>query len=104
MRFGGAIAQAKHSPVLGLETPLPKPVGVCGESAADPALAVVLAGLGVSTLSMTPRALPAVAAVLRTVTLAQAQALANRAVAAASAAEARELVRAGLPALAELGL
>ncbi|WP_269937838.1 putative PEP-binding protein [Arthrobacter sp. HY1533] len=100
----GSVAQAKHSPALGLETPSPKPVGVCGESAADPALAVVLAGLGVSTLSMTPRALPAVAAVLRTVTLAQAQALANRAVAAASAAEARELVRAGLPALAELGL
>lgn len=100
----GAIAQAKHSPALGLETSSPKPVGVCGESAADPALAVVLAGLGVSSLSMTPRALPAVAAVLRTVTSAEAQALAQRAVAAPSAAEARDLVRAGLPALAELGL
>ncbi len=98
----GAISQAKHA--ASLETSLPKPVGVCGESAADPALAVVLAGLGVSSLSMTPRALPAVAAVLRTVTLEQAQALAHRAVDAASAADARELVRAGLPALAELGL
>ncbi len=98
----GAVSQAKHSPSL--EQSSPKPVGVCGESAADPALAVVLAGLGVTTLSMTPRALPAVAAVLRTVTLAQAQALAYQAVAAASATEARELVRAGLPALAELGL
>lgn len=98
----GAIAQAKHS--ASLETSLPKPVGVCGEAAADPALAVVLAGLGVSTLSMTPRALPAVAAVLRTVTLAQAQVLAQRAVGAPSAAAARELVRAGLPALADLGL
>lgn len=100
----GAIEQSKHSPSLGLDTTPSKPVGVCGEAAADPALAVVLAGLGVSSLSMTPRALPAVAAVLRTVTLAQAQALAHRAVAAASAAEARELVRAGLPALADLGL
>ncbi len=98
----GAISQAKHSPSL--ESSPPKPVGVCGEAAADPALAVVLAGLGVSTLSMTPRALPAVAAVLRTVTLAQAQVLARRAVEAPSAAAARELVRAGLPALAELGL
>ena len=98
----GAISQARHS--TSLETSAPKPVGVCGEAAADPALAVVLAGLGVSTLSMTPRALPAVAAVLRTVTPAQARARADRAVAAASAAEARELVRAGLPALAELGL
>ena len=98
----GAVSQAKHSPSL--EQSSPKPVGVCGGSAADPALAVVLAGLGVSTLSMTPRALPAVAAVLRTVTLAQAQALAHQAVVAASAGEARGLVRAGLPALAELGL
>lgn len=100
----GAAAQAKHSAALALEDTLPKPVGVCGESAADPVLAVVLAGLGVTSLSMTPRALPAVSAVLRTVTLPQARALALRAVAAASAAEARELVRAGLPALAGLGL
>jgi len=33
------------------------PVGVCGEAAADPDLAVVLAGLGVNSLSMTPVAL-----------------------------------------------
>ncbi|ALV46650.1 phosphoenolpyruvate--protein phosphotransferase [Arthrobacter alpinus] len=100
----GAVAQAKHSVSRGLEDSLPKPVGVCGEAAADPALAVVLAGLGVSSLSMTPRALPAVAAVLRTVTMEQARQLAYLAVGAASASEARELVRAGLPALAELGL
>ncbi|MGP9501923.1 phosphoenolpyruvate--protein phosphotransferase [Specibacter sp. AOP5-B1-6] len=100
----GAIAQARHSGSLAVEDSQPKPVGVCGESAADPALAVVLAGLGVTSLSMTPRALPAVSAVLRTVTLPQARQLAYRAVAASSAAEARELVRAGLPALAELGL
>lgn len=100
----GSIAQAKHSAALALEDSLPKPVGVCGESAADPALAVVLAGLGVTSLSMTPRALPAVAAVLRTITMPEARQLAYRAVSAASATEARELVRAGLPALAELGL
>ncbi|RAN79593.1 phosphoenolpyruvate--protein phosphotransferase [Bacillus sp. SRB_336] len=82
----------------------PKPVGVCGESAADPSLAVVLAGLGVRSLSMTARALPAVSAVLRSVTMEQARDLAGRAVAAASAGEARELVRSALPVLAELGL
>jgi phosphotransferase system enzyme I (PtsI) len=37
-----------------------KPVGVCGEAAADPALAPVLVGLGVTSLSMSPRAIPAV--------------------------------------------
>src|SRR6516165_338720 len=31
-----------------------KPVGVCGEAASDPALAVVLVGLGVTSLSMAP--------------------------------------------------
>ena len=85
-------------------TGAPKPVGVCGEAAADPALAVVLIGLGVTTLSMTPRALPAVAAVLATVTAAQAQQLANVALAAPSATHARETVRAELPVLDQLGL
>lgn len=81
-----------------------KPVGVCGEAAADPALAVVLTGLGVSTLSMTARSLAAVAAVLKTVTLAEAQELAKLALSAPSAAEARAWVRAKLPVLEELGL
>ncbi|MDQ0848494.1 phosphotransferase system enzyme I (PtsI) [Arthrobacter sp. B3I9] len=81
-----------------------KPVGVCGEAAADPALAVVLTGLGVTTLSMTARSIAAVAAVLKTVTLAEAQELAKLALSAPSAAEARAWVRAKLPVLEELGL
>jgi phosphotransferase system enzyme I (PtsI) len=81
-----------------------KPVGVCGEAAADPALAVVLTGLGVSTLSMTARSLAAVAAVLKTVTLAEAQELAKLALSAPSATEARAWVREKLPVLEELGL
>ncbi|MFJ6078915.1 phosphoenolpyruvate--protein phosphotransferase [Pseudarthrobacter sp. NPDC092419] len=81
-----------------------KPVGVCGEAAADPALAVVLTGLGVTTLSMTARSLAAVAAVLKTVTLAEAQELAKLALSAPSATEARAWVREKLPALSELGL
>ncbi|MDQ4501330.1 putative PEP-binding protein [Sinomonas sp. ASV322] len=85
-------------------TGAPKSVGVCGEAAADPGLAVVLAGLGVTTLSMTPRALPAVAHVLATVTMAQAQELARQALDAPSAEAARQAVRAALPILDELGL
>jgi phosphotransferase system enzyme I (PtsI) len=81
-----------------------KPVGVCGEAAADPALAVVLVGLGVATLSMSARALAAVATVLATVTVAQAQQLAATALAAPNAAAARSAVRAQLPILNELGL
>jgi phosphoenolpyruvate-protein phosphotransferase (PTS system enzyme I) len=37
-----------------------KPVGVCGEAAADPALAPVLVGLGVTSLSMAASAVPSV--------------------------------------------
>jgi len=67
-----------------------KPVGICGEAAADPQLAVVLVGLGATTLSMTPAALADVRAELLGVTLEQAKAKAAAALAAHSAAGARE--------------
>lgn len=85
-------------------TPGAKGVGVCGEAAADPALAVVLVGLGVTSLSMTARALPAVAAVLESVDRPTAGSLADRARSARTATEARDRVRAALPVLTELGL
>ncbi|MDH2443124.1 phosphoenolpyruvate--protein phosphotransferase [Amnibacterium sp. CER49] len=66
-----------------------KSVGICGEAAADPALAVVLVGLGATSLSMTPAALADVRAELLTVTLEQAKARAAAALAAGSAADAR---------------
>ncbi|MFP5315599.1 MAG: phosphoenolpyruvate--protein phosphotransferase [Actinomycetes bacterium] len=81
-----------------------KSVGVCGEAAADPALAVVLVGLGVDSLSMSSRALAAVAAVLGSVSLGEARDLAERALAAPTALDARAVVRAGLPILETLGL
>jgi len=68
-----------------------KPVGVCGEAAADPALAVVLVGLGVTSLSMSASALADVRAELLTVTLDEAKARAQQALGARSAAEARAL-------------
>ena len=37
-----------------------KPVGVCGESAGDPLMALVLMGLGVASLSMAPQRVPMV--------------------------------------------
>ena len=68
-----------------------KPVGVCGEAAADPALAVVLVGLGVTSLSMSAAALADVRAELKTVTLEEARERAARAVAAIDAVEARRV-------------
>ncbi|WP_122940235.1 phosphoenolpyruvate--protein phosphotransferase [Brachybacterium sp. EE-P12] len=81
-----------------------RPVGVCGEAAGDPGLAVVLVGLGVNSLSMTPRSLPAVAKVLSTVTLEQAKDLAAQVLAARTSEDAVSIARANLPILGELGL
>ncbi|MEV6306898.1 phosphoenolpyruvate--protein phosphotransferase [Actinoplanes sp. NPDC051861] len=69
-----------------------KPVGVCGEAAADPALAPVLVGLGVTSLSMSPRAIPAVRASLARHSEADCRRLAGLAVEALDAAQARKLV------------
>jgi phosphotransferase system enzyme I (PtsI) len=66
-----------------------KPVGVCGEAAADPLLAIVLVGLGVQTLSMSPAALADVRASLLTVTLAQAREGADAALGSVDGASAR---------------
>ena len=64
----------------------------------------VLVGLGVSSLSMTPRALPDVADTLAAVTTDECARLAQLALAATTARGAREAVRAMLPILDELGL
>ena len=61
-------------------------------------------GLGVSSLSMTPRALPDVAALLAATSLDECRRLAQLALSASTAADARAVVRAGLPVLEELGL
>jgi len=68
---------------------LGKPVGICGESAADPALAPVFAGMGITSLSMSARAVPLVAHALATHTLAECQDLAARALSAGSPEAAR---------------
>jgi len=72
------------------------PCGVCGEAAADPALAGVLVGLGVTSLSMSAGAVPAVRAALATHTGAACRAAAAAARAAKSPAEARATARGAL--------
>ncbi|MEV6600190.1 putative PEP-binding protein [Actinoplanes sp. NPDC051346] len=66
-----------------------RPVGVCGEAAADPAFAVILVGLGVTSLSMSPAAVPAVRAALAEYTVDECRAAAQRALAATDPAAAR---------------
>jgi phosphotransferase system enzyme I (PtsI) len=67
-----------------------KPAGVCGEAAADPLLARVLTGLGLTSLSMNAAAIREVGAGLAGVTYAQCEAAARKAMAAPDAAAARE--------------
>ena len=66
-----------------------KPIGICGEAAADPLLAVVLVGLGATSLSMAPAALADVRLALSERTLDEARRLAESALAADDAAGAR---------------
>jgi phosphotransferase system enzyme I (PtsI) len=73
------------------------PVGVCGEAAADPLLAVVLVGLGVTSLSMTPAALADVRAELLLHTRPEAEALAAAALLGSTANAARLAASEPLP-------
>ena len=78
-----------------------KPVGICGEAAADPLLAVVLVGLGATSLSMAPTALADVRATLLEHDLVDAQRIAEAALAADDAASAREAARSAAANLKE---
>ena len=73
-------------------------VGVCGEAGGDPALAPVLVGLGVTSLSMTPRSLGRVAAALAAVTEEDCRRAADAALSASTATEARAAASAALGA------
>jgi phosphotransferase system enzyme I (PtsI) len=70
-----------------------KPVGICGQAAADPLLAVVLVGLGATSLSMSPKALVDVRAEIKKYTREQAVQIAAAAVAQAEAADAKVAAR-----------
>ena len=72
----------------------PSPIGVCGESAGDPLLALVLVGLGVSSLSMAPSKVPIVRLALSTHSRADCERLAATARRSRTARDAYEAVRA----------
>ncbi|GAB2750625.1 phosphoenolpyruvate--protein phosphotransferase [Nocardioides pakistanensis] len=69
-----------------------KPVGVCGEAAADPLLATVLVGMGATSLSMAVAAVDAVGSQLALVTMEVCERAARAALEAGDPAEARERV------------
>ncbi|WP_326639298.1 phosphoenolpyruvate--protein phosphotransferase [Streptosporangium sp. NBC_01755] len=69
-----------------------KPVGVCGEAAADPLLATVLVGLGVTSLSMSAPSVPAVRESLAAHSLAQCRDNAQIALGSDDPEQARKLI------------
>ncbi|MHA7861154.1 phosphoenolpyruvate--protein phosphotransferase [Tessaracoccus sp. Y36] len=66
-----------------------KPVGVCGEAAADPALACVLVGMGITSLSMAAAAVPGVGVQLAKVSVEKCRRAAEAVLKAPTATDAR---------------
>lgn len=70
-------------------------LGVCGGVASDPKAAGILVGLGVTELSATPAAIPAVKSAVAALTTHFARDLAARALACGTAAEVRSMLEEG---------
>lgn len=54
------------------------PISVCGEAASNPMFALVLLGMGIKELSMTPNAIPAVKQLLTKITVEQARSITEK--------------------------
>lgn len=69
------------------------PVSICGEMAADPLQALLLVGLGVRELSMSPAAIPAVKAAVRAASVARLEPVARASLSLATAEEIGAMLR-----------
>jgi len=72
-------------------------VGMCGELAGDPLAAPILLGLGLEEFSLSPPALPRVKEVLRSLTVPEAEAVAQEALGQPDAQAVRRLIRERFP-------
>ncbi len=70
-----------------------KPLSLCGEMAGNPEAAVLLAGLGITKLSMSPSRIPGVKAALAQITMEDARELAERCKYAKTEKEVREYLK-----------
>ena len=91
-----AVLAALHTILQAMPEDQP-PVCLCGEAAGDPALACLLVGLGVRSLSMTPRRAAAVRYALGQVRSQDLAALAQEALAAGGIPEVQTLLRRQIP-------
>lgn len=91
LRLIGGVARAANAAGV--------PVTVCGEMAGEPMIAPILLGLGIRELSMSAVSVPEVKAIIRSISIADAQALVARVENLPTAAEIRAMVSAFLAAL-----
>jgi len=97
------LSDVLHPPVLRLiqrtvQQAQGVPVSVCGEAAAQPIAIPLLLGLGVSSLSVRPGAVPATKALIRAFSESDMKTLADDALRKSRVGEVRTLVRQALPA------
>ncbi len=69
------------------------PVSICGEMAGDPTFTLVLLGLGVTEMSISPPLIPEIKKIIRSVTLEEARAVMERADGFSQAAETSAFLR-----------
>jgi phosphoenolpyruvate-protein phosphotransferase (PTS system enzyme I) len=69
------------------------PLNVCGEMASNPAQVIMLLGLGLRDLSMTPSAIPAIRRLVRSISIAAAEKIANEAIKLNTPAEVNRYVQ-----------
>jgi phosphotransferase system enzyme I (PtsI) len=67
-------------------------VGMCGEMAADPAMALLLLGMGLDEFSVSPISIPNVKKIIRSVNLKDAEEIANQALTLSSGEEVRNFL------------
>jgi phosphotransferase system enzyme I (PtsI) len=84
LRLIGSVAQAAKAHDI--------PVAICGEMAGEPMIAPVLLGLGIRELSMSAVSVPEVKATIRTLAIADTEALVERVGTLPTAAEVRAMV------------
>jgi len=68
-------------------------VGMCGEMAGEPSLALILLGLGLDEFSMPPQVIPELKHLIRSVTLKEAQELAEEALTFSTGTQIEEFAR-----------
>jgi len=71
-------------------------VGMCGEMAGDPSLALILLGLGLDEFSMPPQVIPELKFLIRSITLEQAKNIADEALKLSTGTEVEEYTHAQL--------